>query len=89
MQQLESDLERMAKDKREVMEALYKSRPVTNALTLQGTIDGHKVEVFGMIPRKGPNSHNPPGPCMFCTAMIELGTTKLLAEYGTRCQWAD
>ena len=78
-------MERMYKDKAEVMDALYKDSPIKNAVTLEGLIDGHNVQVRGHVPRRGPKSSNPPGPCMFCQSMIELGSTALMLKYGVRC----
>ena len=83
--QLKSDMERMHKDKADVMDALYKEKILTAAVTAEGEIDGQKVEIRGHLRRKGYNSVDPPGPCVFCKAMIELGSTELMIRYTTRC----
>ena len=68
------------------MDELYKVTPNKNAVTLEGLIDGHTVQVRGKVPRRGSKSNDPPGSCMFCQSMIELGSTALMLQYGVRCQ---
>jgi len=80
---------RLGKDKEELLAALYGGKQVRHALTFEGDIDGHHLQIRGMVPRGGPNSVNPPGPCMICERMITLATSDRCAQYGVRCQWAD
>ena len=82
VKQLEEDLNRMVADKKEVYDALCGGPVVTKGVTLTGSIDGHQLEVRGMIARRGPNSHDPPSPCKNCSRMMSLGTTDLLLKYG-------
>ena len=85
---LESDLNRMVVDKKEVIDALSGGPKVTKGVTLTGSIDGHQLEVRGLLNRKGPNSHDPPSPCKNCSRMLSLGTTDLMMKYGCFCKWA-
>ena len=87
-QQLKEDMMMMVRDKQEVHNALTSGSVVTNAVTCEGEIDGHKVQIHGHVKRPGHRFDNPNGPCMHCVAVIELGSTALMARYGTRCQYA-
>ena len=87
-EQLEGDLKKMVDDKQEIYNALTAGSVVTRAVTLTGSIDNHRVEVKGMINRKGPNSSEPPSPCKNCTRMISLGTTDMMIRYGVFCRYA-
>ena len=67
-------------EKLEVLEVIvqgqYDKKITGNAKTsATGTIDGHFVEVKGLVERKGIHSDDPPGPCHLCTAMIFHGST--------------
>ena len=89
MSQLKEDIMRLAKDKEEIYYALTTGVQVTHAITEEGTIDGHPVQILGVIQRGGVYSSNPPGACFYCSGMLKLGSSKLLIEYGQRCQYAD
>ena len=78
VKQLEEDLNRMVADKKEVYDALCGGPVVTKGVTLTGSIDGHQLEVRGLLNRKGPNSQDPPSPCKNCSRMLSLGTTDLM-----------
>ena len=78
----------MLADKAEVYAALTTGSVVSQAVTLTGSIDGHELEVRGVIQRKGPNSSHPPSACYICSKMLSLGTTKQMVDHGVRCQWA-
>ena len=78
----------MLADKAELYAALTTGSSVTRAVTLRGSIDNHRVEVKGMINRKGPNSSELPSPCKNCTRMISLGTTDMMIRYGVFCRYA-
>ena len=40
------------------------------AVTGSGKIDGHEVQIRGVVPRGGVRSNNPSGPCIICTRML-------------------
>lgn len=86
--ELQSDMALLVEDKAEVQKVLCDGGVVTKAVTMTGKIDEWELEIKGMVPRQGPRSANPPGPCMWCERMIQLGSTKQLAEHGLRCRWA-
>ena len=61
----------------------------SHAVTMEGKIDGHALEIRGLVPRGGlRHPFNPSGPCMWCTKMLKLGSTELMITRGVRCQWA-
>ena len=61
---------------------------VALSTTFEGTIDGYPLVIKGMVYRGGPrHPTKPSGPCMFCTRMLQLGTTERLMNRGVRCQW--
>ena len=84
---LESDLKRMVVEKKEVIDALSGGPKVTKGVTLTGSIDGHQLEVRGLLNRKGPNSHDPPSPCKNCSRMMSLGASALMLKYGVFCRY--
>ena len=88
VKQLEEDQKRLLDDKREIYEALCTGSVVSKAVTLSGSIDGHEVDVRGVILRKGVGSDHPPSACKICARMISLGSTEKMIENGIRCQWA-
>ena len=84
-EKLLDDQKRMLADKAEVYKALTTGSVVSQAVTLTGSIDGHNVEVRGVIQRKGVGSSNPPGACYICARMVSLGTTEQMVQFGVRC----
>ena len=94
---LETDCKRLDAEKTKVYEELMaterkKRAPMemtVHPVTMEGKIDGHALEIRGMVPRGGIRCMmNPSGPCMWCTRMLELGSTELMISRGVRCQWA-
>ena len=85
------DLEKVRVEKELIHQKMGKQTEdrITLSTTFEGKIDGHPLVIKGMVYRGGPrHPTKPSGPCMFCTRMIELGTTTRLMNRGVRCQWA-
>jgi len=57
-------------------------------VTLEGKLDGQRVQIRGYVYRKGPQEENPPGPCKVCSAMIGQGKTSVMEAQGTWCQYS-
>jgi hypothetical protein len=52
---------------------------------MTGEIDGHQLEIRGVVVRKPPAAN---GPCMFCEKMLNLGSSDRMILEDTRCRWA-
>ena len=54
-------------------------------VTMTGKIDGHQLEIRGVVVRRPPAAN---GPCMFCEKMLNLGCTDRMILEDARCKWA-